>query len=112
MPRNEYWSESETNEEEIPVWMRVVCVIFAIIIFASFVFGIWFIAQKLPKAEFVPQNRYEAFYGTLTSGSRYYFDSYTVSGNQYRFYDVNGNFVGEIYVSGNNNLSIRSKSCY
>ena len=39
----------------------------------------------------------------------YYFDSYTVSGNQYRFYGVNGNFVGEIYVSGNNNLSIRSR---
>lgn len=103
MPRNDYWYES-VAEEEIPVWRRVVLMIFAIIIF-----GIWFVAQKLPKQEPVPQNRYEAYYGTFTSGSRYYFDTYTVNGNQYKFYDVNGNFVGEIYVSGNNNLSIRSK---
>ena len=66
-------------------------------------------AQKLPEAKMVPKNRYEAYYGTFTSGSRYYFDSYTVNGNQYIFYDVNGDFVGEIYVSGNNTLSIRSK---
>jgi|GEM_PF-2579913 len=109
MPKNEYWSENKTNEKEIPILVDIISEIILFLCIIGFIFGIWFLAQKLPEAEPVPQNRYEAYYGTFTSGSRYYFDSYTVNGNQYIFYDVNGNFVGEIYVSGNNNLSIRSR---
>lgn len=104
MPRN-----PSLEEKEVPIWVNIVSTISFLIFLIVFIFAIWFIAQKTPKAEPIPQNRYVAYYGTFTSGSRYYFDSYTVNGNQYIFYDVNGNFVGEIYVSGNNNLSIRSR---
>lgn len=107
MPRNVYWSENNVEENGPSTWMVVISVIKALLCIIGFIVGVWFIAQKLPEAK--PVNRYEAYYGTFASGSRYYFDSYTVNGNQYIFYDVNGNFVGEIYVSGNNTLSIRSK---
>lgn len=101
--------ENTESVNKKSVWVDIVTTVIAFILIIGFIYGVWFIAQKLPEAEQVPQNRYEAYYGTFTSWSRYYFDSYTVNGNQYIFYDVNGNFVGEIYVSGNNNLSIRSR---
>ncbi len=103
MPRN-----PSLEEKEVPMWVNVVSTVSFLIFLIVFIFAIVTIVQ-MPKVEPTHQNRYEAYYGTFTSGSRYYFDSYTVNGNQYIFYDVNGNFVGEIYVSGNNNLSIRSR---
>lgn len=109
MPKNEYWSENNTKENLQLEPVNVITTIIVFLCIIGFIFVIWFTMQQIPKAEPTSQNRYEAYYGTFTSGSRYYFDSYTVNGNQYIFYDVNGNFVGEIYVSGNNNLSIRSR---
>lgn len=109
MPKNEYWSENNTKENLQLKPANVITTIIVFLCIVGFIFAVWFIGRKTPKAEPIPQNRYEAYYGTFTSGSHYCFDSYTVNGNQYIFYDMNGNFVGEIYVSGNNNLSIRSR---
>jgi len=61
MPRN-----PSLEEKEVPVWANVVSAISFLIFLIVFIFAIWLIAQKTPKAEPVVQNRYEAYYGTFT----------------------------------------------
>jgi len=53
---------------------------------------------------------YHVSYGNAWGGISYDFEMYTVDGSHYIFYGKNGEFVGDIFVSGNNQLTIRRNS--
>lgn len=89
---------------------NVLCVIFAIIIFATFLFGIHLTIECCEnESRNISQPPYKASYGDFWSKDYVYFHTYSVEKNRYLFYDKNGNFIKEFVVSEGVNLSIERR---
>lgn len=90
--------------------LNVLCFLFAIIIFATFLFGIHLTIECCEnESRNISQPPYKARYGDFWSSDYVYFYSYKVDGDRYLFYDEDGNFIKEFVAKDGNSLSVEKR---
>lgn len=89
---------------------NVLCVIFAIIIFATFLISIHLTVEYCKNEnKNISQPPYKARYGDFWSSDYVYFYSYKVNRDRYLFYDKNGDFIKEFVAKDGVSLSIERR---
>lgn len=88
---------------------NILSFILAIIIFATFLFGIHLTIECCENESKNISPPYRASYGDFWSKDYVYFYSYKVDGDRYLFYDKNGNFIKEFVAKDGISLSIEKR---